>query len=166
MTTPTARRVARVAPVAAVALVQLALVALVVAPRLSARLGGEEYRLRVAASDPVDPLRGAYVALDYPDLHAPRGPHGALPDHGDVYVPLRRDGAVWRGGPWSRTRPRHAPYLACTRAGWHLECGIESWFTAQDEARVLGARLARAGGTATVRVDGRGHAVLVALDAG
>jgi uncharacterized membrane-anchored protein len=165
----TGRTVRRVATVTGVALVQLALVALVVAPRLSARLGGSEYLLRVAAHDPVDPLRGAYVALDYPDLRLPGGDAGTgrrRPDPGDVYVPLLRDGTVWRGGAWSRTRPRDAPYLACTSDGWRLSCGIDSWFTGQDEARVVGARLARAGGTATVRVDGRGHAVLVALDAG
>ena len=165
----TGRAVRRVALVVLVALVQLALVALVVAPRLAARLGGEEYRLRVAAYDPVDPFRGAYVALAYPDLRPrgdARGGRRELPDHGDVYVPLLRDGTVWRGGAWSRTRPRDAPYLTCTSDGWRLPCGIESWFTGQDRARVVGARLARAGGTATVRVDGRGHAALVALDAG
>ncbi len=54
--------------VGAVALVQLALVGVAVAPRLSARLTGDEYRLRVAPVDPIDPFRGAYVDLDYPDL--------------------------------------------------------------------------------------------------
>ena len=54
--------------VGAVALVQLALVGVAVAPRLSARLTGDEYRLRVQPVDPIDPFRGAYVDLDYPDL--------------------------------------------------------------------------------------------------
>lgn len=165
------RRGARmVARVAAVALVQLALVGVAVAPRLAAQLSGDEYRLRVAAYDPVDPFRGAYVALDYPDLRLPRGDdetgRSDLPDRGEVYVPLLRDGAVWRGGAWTRTRPAGAPYLTCTSDGWQLHCGIESWFTGQDEARLVGERLGRHGGTATVKVDGRGHAVLVGLDAG
>ena len=156
--------------VATVALVQLALVALAVAPRLSAQLTGDEYRLRVAAYDPVDPFRGAYVALDYPDLRLPSGDdatgRSGLPAHGDVYVPLLRDGTVWRGGDWSRTRPQDAPYLTCTSDGWRARCGIESWFAGQDDARVAGERLGRSGGTATIKVDGRGHAVLVGLDAG
>jgi uncharacterized membrane-anchored protein len=163
----TARTVRRVATVA---LVQLALVALAVAPRLSAQLTGDAYRLRVAASDPVDPFRGAYVALGYPDLRLPRADdatgRGGLPDSGHVYVPLLRDGRVWRGGAWSRTRPQDAPYLTCSSDGWRLRCGIESWFTGQDDARVVGQRLSRAGGTATIKVDGGGHAVLVGLDAG
>lgn len=155
------RRLARVALVAAV---QLTLVVVAVAPRLSALVGGEEYRLRVAAFDPIDPLRGAYVQLDYPDVLPRRDSqrHG----EGDVYVPLVRDGDVWRGSGWSRTRPDDAPYLTCTSRDWEVRCGIESWFADQEEARVVGEGLARNGGVATVRVDGRGHAVLVGLEAG
>jgi uncharacterized membrane-anchored protein len=149
---------------ALVAVVQLALVLVAVAPRLSALVGGEEYRLRVAAFDPIDPLRGAYVQLDYPDVLSRRDSqrHG----EGNVYVPLVRDGDVWRGSGWTRTRPDDAPYLACTSQDWAVSCGIESWFADQDEARVVGERLGRDGGVATVRVDGRGHAVLVDLEAG
>ena len=149
---------------ALVAVVQLALVVVAVAPRLSAFVGGEEYRLRVAAFDPIDPLRGAYVQLDYPDVLPRRG--SERHDGRDVYVPLVRDGDVWRGSGWSGTRPADAPYLACVSDGWAVRCGIESWFADQDEARVVGARLGRDGGVATVRVDGRGHAVLVGLTAG
>ena len=43
------------AKVTVVALVQLALVGVAVAPRLSARLTGDEYLLRVAPVDPIDP---------------------------------------------------------------------------------------------------------------
>ena len=37
-------------------------------PPLSARLTGEEVALRVEPIDPIDPFRGAYVDLGYPDL--------------------------------------------------------------------------------------------------
>ena len=56
------------ARVALVAVSQLVLVGVAVAPQLSARLRGDTYLLEVAPIDPVDPFRGAYVALDYPDL--------------------------------------------------------------------------------------------------
>ena len=134
------------------------------------RLGGEEYRLRVAAHDPVDPFRGAYVALDYPDLRGPLGDDrpGARPARpGDVYVPLLRDGAVWRG------RPLVAHPAAATRRTWPAPATAGAWPAASRAGspartrRASSARgSARAGGTATVRVDGRGHAVLVGLDAG
>jgi uncharacterized membrane-anchored protein len=62
-------------------------------------------------------------------------------------------------------RPDDGPYLAC-EGGWRLSCGIESWFTSDDEARRLEAALAAGTGTATVRIDSRGHAVLVDLVAG
>jgi uncharacterized membrane-anchored protein len=147
-----------------VVLVQLALLGVAVAPRLSAHLVGEEYRLRVAAYDPIDPFRGAYVDLDYPDLHDRSQEEGTT--RGDVYVPLVRAGEVWRGTGPVTTRPADGPYLACTSDGWRIRCGIESWFADQAEARVVGERLGRDGGVATVEVDGRGHAVLVGLDAG
>ena len=58
----------RIATVGIIAVSQLALVGLAVAPQLSARLTGDTYLVRVAPVDPIDPFRGAYVALDYPDL--------------------------------------------------------------------------------------------------
>ena len=63
------RRLAIWLPVLLVA--QLALVALAVFPQLSARATGEELRLRVEPVDPIDPFRGAYVTLGYPDLRLP-----------------------------------------------------------------------------------------------
>ncbi len=58
----------RTGRVAVASLIQLALVPLAVAGPLSARLTGEEYLLEVAPVDPIDPFRGAYVALSYPGL--------------------------------------------------------------------------------------------------
>ena len=109
------------AKVALIAVTQLALVGLAVAPQLSARVLGDTYVVRVAPVDPVDPFRGAYVALDYPDLRHDDSQSfgspglGALEDgeEGDVYVSLVEDGGVWVAGEWSRARPEEGPYLAC-----------------------------------------------------
>lgn len=72
--------------VATVCLLQLVLVGVAVAPSLSARVTGEEYRLAVAPVDPVDPFRGAYVTLSYPALTAARGDGSSM--SGTVFVPL------------------------------------------------------------------------------
>jgi uncharacterized membrane-anchored protein len=145
---------------AALAAVQLALVGAAVAPRLSARLTGDEYRLRVAPVDPIDPFRGAYVDLDYPDLHTDEAPAGS----GPLYLSLVRDGDVWTTGTVSRTRPTATPYLACDDRDWRLRCGIESWFLPQDEAADLERRLGDGDLVAVVAVDGRGHAALVRVE--
>ena len=58
----------RTARVAAVVVASLALVVVAVWAPLAARLTGEEVTLRVAPVDPMDPFRGAYVDLSYPDL--------------------------------------------------------------------------------------------------
>ena len=163
----------RTATVAAVvATGQLALVGLSVAPQLSARLTGETYLVRVAPVDPIDPLRGAYVALDYPDLvrETPDGQDGqdveatrpgAYDDRrGDLYVSLVELDGVWVGESWTRTRPEEGPYLACDDRSWQVRCSIESWFLPQDEAREA-ERLLRDGAVAELRVDGRGRAAVV-----
>ena len=58
----------RAVRVGAVVLAQLALVGVAVWAPLSARLTGETVVLRVEPVDPIDPFRGAYVQLAYPDL--------------------------------------------------------------------------------------------------
>jgi len=139
------------------------LVAGAVLPQLSARLTGETYRLAVAPVDPIDPFRGAYVTLDYPSLHPADDVAQA---GGTVYVPLVRvpDRELWEGGRPSRSEPASGPYLRC-EAGWRLRCGIESLFAPQDEARSLEQQLSD-GAVAVVRVDGRGNAAVVDLEAG
>jgi uncharacterized membrane-anchored protein len=157
---------------ALVVIVQLALVAVGVAPQLSARAVGEEYRVRVAAADPIDPFRGAYVVLAYPDLSrsdgsfSAEGGLGALEDgrSGPVYVTLAEEGGLMRATGFSRSRPDSGPYLACDDRYWQIRCGIESWFTSQSEARELGQELAEGGAIAVVRIDSRGHAALVGLE--
>ena len=148
--------------IAAVAVTGLALTAVAVYPQLSARLTGEEIQLRVAPVDPIDPFRGAYVDLRYPDLNRLGGWERTLDDgeSGDVFLTLRRKGDVWVGDSWTRTRPDQGLYLACTDRDWRARCGIESWFLPQDEAAEMEEAVAD-GAIATVRVDGRGHAALV-----
>ena len=140
---------------------QALLVAFAVWPQLSARLTGEEYLLEVAPLDPIDPFRGAYVTLDYPGL--PDGEERPLPT-GDVFVPLREDGAdgVWRGTEVLEQAPADGPYLRCSSGGFRLECGIESLFASQEQARRLEGELVD-GARARVRVDGRGHAAVLEL---
>lgn len=145
--------------VALVAVAQLALVAVAVAPRLSAYATGEEITLQVAGLDPYDPFRGAYVQLDYPmlDLEPRRAPEG------EVFLVLEQlEDGTWASTDTVTERPTGGTYLACD-GGWRLSCGIESWFASGEEALRLQDALAGGTGTATVRVDGRGHAVLVDL---
>jgi uncharacterized membrane-anchored protein len=149
------------AKVTVVALVQLALVGVAVAPRLSARLTGDEYLLRVAPVDPVDPFRGAYVDLDYPDLDLDRETPG---DEGTVYVTLEQDGEVWVASAHTRDRPSGTPYLTCDDRDWRLRCGIESLFLPQAEAASMQADLGDGSMVAVVKVDGRGNAALVRVE--
>jgi uncharacterized membrane-anchored protein len=163
----------RAVRIGAVVLAQLALVAVAVWAPLSARVTGEQVTLRVQPVDPIDPFRGAYVELSYPDL--PDQAFSSDPsveeqqvldeDRGPAYVPLTQAGAVWLGGPVVRTPPADGLYLACDDSDYRLRCGIESWFLPQDEA--AGLQDALRGGTAraTVKVDDSGHAALVAVTA-
>jgi uncharacterized membrane-anchored protein len=163
----------RIAVTGIVAVTQLALVGVGVAPQLSARVAGEAYVVRVAPADPIDPFRGAYVALDYPDLRhdgsqsAVEPGLGALDDgeSGDVYVSLVEEDGVWVADAWSRTRPDDGPYLACDDRSWQIRCGIESWFLPQDEAQEAEDLLGD-GAVAELRVDGRGNAAVVDVRAG
>jgi len=142
---------------AVVAACQLALVGVAVAPQLSARLAGDSYVVRVAPLDPIDPFRGAYVALDYPDLRLDAPDRG---ESGEVYLTLVEDDGVWVGDRWSRTRPDRGPYLACEDRSWQVRCGIESWFLPQDRAQEMEDRL-RDGALAELRIDSRGNAAVV-----
>ena len=158
----------RTVTTAVIAVSQLALVGLGVAPQLSARLTGDTYLMKVAPIDPMDPFRGAYVALDYPDLRHDDSQSfvepglGALDDgeSGDVFITLEKRGDVWAAADWSRERPADGPYLACDDRSWQIRCGIESWFLPQDEAAAA-EDLLRDGAVAEVRIDGRGNAAVV-----
>jgi len=152
-----------------------ALVVVAVWQPLAARLTGEEIALRVEPIDPLDPFRGAYVELGYPDLPLqPLQDSGPVSEEdveafdearGTAYVPLRQQGEVWVGGSVQRTRPSDGLYLTCDDSDWRLSCGIESWFLPQDEARALEEVVGGGSAVATVKVDGRGNAALVAVEA-
>jgi len=133
--------------------VQFVLIAVVSAPRLSPRLTGDEYRIAVAPIDPIDPFRGAYVELDYGILS------GFSPERGrEVWVPIR-DGRL--GGP---TRPRpEGPALRCRYGDRGTECGIESFFASQDEAKRL-ERVLGGGAIARIKVDGAGRAAIIGIE--
>lgn len=149
----------------AVVLAQALIVAVAVSGQLSARVLGNEVRLRVQPVDPIDPFRGAYVDLDYPDLPAqPSDPVDADRRNGAVFVPLIRRGDIWVGGALTRTRPDEGAYLRCDDAGNRVRCGIESLFLPQDEAAQMQTAL-RGGAAATVKVDSRGHAALMGVQA-
>ena len=155
----------RTARVAAATLVQLALVPVAVAGQLSARLTGEEYFLEVAPVDPIDPFRGAYVALSYPGLPdttqlTERDAEGG----GIAYVPLVRSGEVWTGLPPVVERPTDGPFLRCKDEHWRLRCGIDSWFLPQDEAYAMEQAVTEGQAVARVRIDSRGHAALVDVE--
>lgn len=144
---------------ATVVVVQAGLVGAAVAPQLSARLTGDTYQLRVAPLDPIDPFRGAYVTLSYPDLQ--RDQATVEDDRGTLYVTLVDDDGVMVAEDYLRERPSgDQPYLACSDRDWQLECGIESLFLPQDEAAGM-EELLRDGAIAEVRIDGRGHGALI-----
>jgi uncharacterized membrane-anchored protein len=155
----------RVLTVGVVVAVQAVLVAAGVAPQLSARLTGETHTFRVEAVDPIDPFRGAYVTLDYPDLRRDDTTAGSTDgsgtgDGGTVYIALTEEDGVSVARDFLRERPESGPYLACNDTGWEVRCGIESWFLPQDEAAAMQDVL-RDGALAEVRIDSRGHAALV-----
>ena len=140
-----------------VVVVQAGLVGAAVAPQLMARFTGETYHFRVAPLDPIDPFRGAYVTLSYPDLQrdVPSG------DDGPLYITLADDGGVMVADEFLRERPSgDQRYLACDYDGWQVECGIESLFLPQDDAAAMEDQLLD-GAIAEVRIDGRGHATLI-----
>jgi uncharacterized membrane-anchored protein len=148
------------------ALAQLALVGVAVAPQLVARATGDDYLMRVQPLDPIDPFRGAYVTLHYPDLQEPGGSRPPSQDDGeggDVYITLVEEDGFWVMEERTRTRPEDGPYLACDDRSWQVRCGIESYFVPQDRAREMEQALAD-GGVATVRIDSRGVATVVSVD--
>lgn len=157
----------RALTVGVVAAAQAVLVAVGVAPQISARVTGETYTFRVEPVDPIDPFRGAYVTLGYPDLRhdgsVGDGPgQGSLDDgeSGDVFITLSEEDGHSVARDWLRERPDSGTYLACDDSGWQIRCGIESWFLPQDEAAEMERGL-REGAVAEVRIDSRGNTALV-----
>lgn len=151
--------------VAGACLVQAVLVPAAVWPQLSARVTGQEYLLEVAPLDPIDPFRGAYVMLDYPGLSTAAVTGAEDLADGAVYHRLVPAGEVWVGdGPAVAQRPESGPYLTCVVEDRSTSCGIESFFAAQEEALRLEQKL-QGGALARVRIDGRGNAAVVGIEA-
>ncbi|MFE7227208.1 GDYXXLXY domain-containing protein [Nocardioides sp. NPDC057577] len=144
--------------VALVCLLNLGLVGLAVAGQLSARVTGEEIRLRVEPVDPIDPLRGAYLDLSYADIST-----RTTKESGDAYVSLARRDQIWEATGVSADPPAEGPFLKCHDDGWRLSCGIESFFVPQDRAREIEADVNGGDAVAVVKVDSRGNASLVSL---
>jgi len=146
--------------VAAATLVQLALVPIAVTAPLTASITGEEYLFEVAPLDPIDPFRGAYVALGYPGLPDESKVPGGK-DSDTVYVPLVRSGEVWTGKRAVKVQPESGPFLRCKDDSWRLRCGIDSWFLPQDEALAMEQEVRDGRAVAVVNIDSRGNAALV-----
>ncbi|MFD4324122.1 GDYXXLXY domain-containing protein [Nocardioides sp. NPDC058538] len=144
--------------VALVCVLNLGLVGVAVAGQLSARVTGEEVRLRVEPVDPIDPLRGAYVDLSYTDIS-----RRTTKETGDAYVSMARRGPVWEATSVSTERPAEGPFLKCHDDGWRLSCGIESLFVPQDRAREIETEVSGGDAIAVVKVDSRGNAALVSV---
>ncbi len=150
--------------VAAVCAVQLLLIAAAVAGQLSARLTGDEYLVRVAPVDPIDPFRGAYVALGYPDLNAEArtASDGSRPDV--VYVPLVEQNGIWVGETPVVSHP-DGPALRCRTDG-PRPCGIESFFLPQGKAAAIEDAVRAGKALARLRIDSAGHATVVDIVTG
>ena len=58
------------------------------------------------------------------------------------------------------------PYLTCDDRDSSIRCGIESLFLPQDEAAAMEEDIAGGSMVAVVKVDGRGNAALVRVEAG
>jgi uncharacterized membrane-anchored protein len=151
--------------VGAVCIVQLLVVGAAISDRLSARLTGEDYLLRVGPVDPIDPFRGAYVALSYPDLATiDRPDRERESESGEVYLPLVRRGKTWAATDLSYDRPETGPYLTCSDRDWRLRCGIESYFLPGAEAMALEDDVRGGSAVARVRIDDDGNAALIAVE--
>jgi hypothetical protein len=159
------QRVPRGLRLGAACVVQLALLGAVLWPQLSARVAGDEFRMAVEAVDPIDPFRGAYVVLGYPDLPRQQPVLDVpVPRSRTVYVPLEQQDStgLWSGRTPLEARPSEGPYLRC-RLDHTLHCGIESLFASQQDARRLEQELSD-GAVATVRIDDRGNAALMGIE--
>jgi uncharacterized membrane-anchored protein len=151
--------------VAALLVVQLGLVLLGVAPQLSARANGDEYLFRVEPFDPIDPFRGAYVELAYPDLdlNTPAGEELGI-DADTVYLVLTERDGVWVSDRVVTERPERGPYLSCDHHSWRMRCGIESYFLPQAQAASFDELVRSGHAVARVRIDGRGNAALIGVE--
>ncbi len=142
----------------AVALVSIGLVIAGVFGQLSAAATGTVITMKVAPVDPIDPLRGAYVALSYPSITKFATEADA---NEPVYVTVGKSGDTWEATSASRTRPASGTYLACQRKFSAIECGASSYFLPQTKAAEFNWKQSR---VATLKVDSRGRVFLVGVN--
>jgi uncharacterized membrane-anchored protein len=150
--------------VAVVLLIQIALVGAAVQDRLSARLLGDEYLVRVEPVDPHDPFRGAYVDLGYPDLVSDPWDAHVPGERGTLFIPLTVQEGVLVGGGGTRVRPGEGLYIRCDDSDWRVRCGIESMFLPGDKALATELAVRESDQVARIRLDGRGNAALVGIE--
>ncbi|HKH31507.1 MAG TPA: GDYXXLXY domain-containing protein [Gaiellaceae bacterium] len=122
---------------------------------------GQHVLLEVESVDPRDPFRGQYVALRYP-IGSVYFPAGATTGT-TVYVPLHREGEVWRGSAATTTQPDGGTYIRGQVRGGQIEFGIEQYYADEDEARRLGLALRERGTYADVALGPDGRATLTRL---
>lgn len=158
--------------VGAATAISLALVPFAVAGQLSARWTGTEYRMRVAPLDPVDPFRGAYVSLRFPDLSdsLEQATYLAVRPEASgkkwVYIPLTAQGEHWVGGRPQLERGT-GPVLRCpVDSGPWDSCGLGSYFLPQSDAAAVERAVGAGTAIATIKVDDAGRSLLIGLDAG
>ena len=111
---------------------------------------GTDVVLRTVPVDPVDLVRGRYVALRY-DISSLSARPGTT-----VYVPLRRAGDHWTGTYLVTEKPGDGLFIRGRATPSGIVYGIETYYADEDEAR----RLERAAGSLLVQVslDGDGKA--------
>lgn len=161
----------RLLAVGLLAVAQLGLTAVAVAPQLSARATGDTYLMRVQPVDPVDPFRGRYVTLHYPDLQVGSSEDwGETPSigvhddgrSGTLFLSLVEKDGVWAVDRVTRNKPDTDHFIRCSDSAWEIRCGIESLFVNENRAPQIEEELS-GGAVAEVRIDGRGNAAVVGL---
>lgn len=117
--------------------------------------GADRVLLQVEPVDPLDPLRGEYVALHYTisSLQAPAG---------RVYVPLYRTGGdAWTGYLVRTTKPDGGTYIRGESNGSnHIVYGIEHAYVQEGTGREYEQAALQHRLYAEVRIDGDGRAAL------
>jgi uncharacterized membrane-anchored protein len=154
---------------------QVLILLAVPAPKLAAYAAGTAVVLRTAPVDPMDPLRGRYVALGY-DIARPEamkklpGWHDGMA--GKVYFTLAPGQPAWQAVAIASSFPASVPagdvVLAGKVVGGSVEFELEEYYIPEDQ----GTRVANAvrdhptGNLAEIKVDGRGTAVLTGYRVG
>lgn len=112
---------------------------------------GQDVVLRTVPVDPIDLVRGRYVALRY-DISSLNAPEGST-----VYVPLHRQGDHWTGELALSQKPDDGVFIRGRATSGGIVYGIETYYADEDEARRL-EREALDGLDVRVSIDDEGQA--------